>query len=98
MWVLSCHCEPVTDVTGVAIRPPEALKISEILPGRWEDFEPPLPVADEGGTESPQPRHWRAKLTREKRVTFQACLAKQACQWHCGKAVKTKAGYAWVVT
>jgi len=42
-------------------------------------------VADEGGTESPQPRHWRAKLTREKRVTFQACLAKQAREWQCGK-------------
>ena len=23
-----CHCEPVTDVTGVAIRPPEALRFA----------------------------------------------------------------------
>ena len=31
-----CHCEPVTDVTGVAIRPPEALPITEMSAGRWE--------------------------------------------------------------
>ena len=57
----------------VAIRPPEALKHSEILTGRWEDCGPPLPAADEGGTESPQPRHWRA-------------VAQQAREWQCGKA------------
>jgi len=59
--------------TGVAIRPPEALINSEIKPGRWEDCGSPLPAADEGGTESPQPRHWRA-------------VAQQAREWQCGKA------------
>ena len=56
----------------VAIRPPEALKHSEILTGRWKDCGPPLPVAEEGGTESPQPRNWRA-------------VAQQAREWQCGK-------------
>ena len=31
-----CHCEPVTDVTGVAIRPPEAVTNSRTQIGRWE--------------------------------------------------------------
>ena len=34
---------------------------------------PPLPVAEKGGPQFPQPRHWRA-------------VAKQAREWHCGKA------------
>ena len=37
---------------------------------------PPLPVAEEDGTQFPQPRHWRA-------------VAKQAREWHCGKAEAT---------
>jgi hypothetical protein len=69
----------------VAIRPPEALKHSEIQTGRWEDCGPPLPAAEEGCSESPQPRRWRAKLTREKRVTFQAWLVKQARERQYGK-------------
>jgi len=57
----------------VAIRPLEALEYLEIQAGRWEDCGSPLPAADEGGTESPQPRHWRA-------------VAQQAREWQCGKA------------
>ena len=37
----------------------------------------PLPVADAGRTQFPQPRHWRA-------------VAKQAREWQCGKVGKRK--------
>ena len=50
-------------------------------------FNVPLPVAEKDGAIYPQPRRWRTMLTREKRVTFKACLVKQARQWHCGKAL-----------
>jgi len=39
------------------------------------DCVPPLPVAEEGGAQSPQPRHWQA-------------VVKQAWEWQCGKAGK----------
>ncbi len=42
------------------------------MPPLKGDCVPPLPVAEEGGTESPQPRLWRA-------------VAKQARERHCGK-------------
>ena len=41
----------------------------------FENCALPLPVAEEGKAQFPQPRHWRA-------------AAKQARQWHCGKASK----------
>ena len=44
----------------------------------------PLPVAEEGGTQSPQPRHLQA-------------VAKQAFKWHCGKAEEERKGRFQVV-
>ena len=79
---LSCHCPPVTDVTGAAIRPPPCLP----LRGRWH---PPLSrpeglasrrEADDGGSRSPLRRR------DEYRSSAPALLSLRTsdrCHW-CG--------------
>ena len=81
------HCEPVTDVTGVAIRfspgreSPLVMHLSGLAAGKCE---PPLPVADEGGAHFPQPRLWRAvaKQARERQRGKALCgFPRQRARW-----------------
>ena len=64
------NCTMMAGVTpSLSLRATVAAGSLPVLPRGQGNCGPPLPVADAGGTQFPQPRHWRA-------------VAKQAREWH----------------